>query len=94
MSTSKTPSPAPFSHLLRADPRLIAEMQRITHESIERDREETAAREAARAMRKAQKAAAQIVAANNRRLGISPPPTPTTALGKAIVRADERRRGG
>jgi hypothetical protein len=92
MST-KTQSNLPFAHLLRASPAAIAAMQEVVAASIQRDREEAAEQEAQRVMRNAQKVAAQIVAANNKRLGLAPPPTPTTALGRQIVSADKRRRG-
>lgn len=87
MNTDETKNSPQFAHLLRASPEALAEMQRIVHESVRADRERAAKAEAARVI-------AQIVQANNRRLGLASPPAPTTALGKAIVRADERRRGG
>ncbi|MEX3839778.1 hypothetical protein [Paraburkholderia sp. BR10882] len=83
---TKKPSAAPFSHLLRAAPEALAEMVRITHASIERDREREAQAETAKLI-------AKICAANNKRLGIAPPPAPTTALGRQILKADARRRG-
>ncbi|MBC8740614.1 hypothetical protein F6X40_28700 [Paraburkholderia sp. UCT31] len=91
--TTEKQGPAAYAHLLRADPRLIAKMQQIFAEADRRDREAAAQRETARVVREANKAAARIIAANEKRLGLAPPPAPTTKLGARIVRADARRRG-
>lgn len=91
--TVQKEGPAAYAHLLRADPRLIAEMQRIFAESDRRAQEAKAQRETARVLREAGKTAAQIVRCNDARLGLAPMPTRITALGKQILRADAKRRG-
>jgi hypothetical protein len=83
----------PYAHLLRASPQLIAEMQRVCAESLRRDREEDAEREAQRISRAAKARAADIVRCNEVRMGHASLPVRLTKLARQILRADARRRG-